>query len=138
MKLKNRILSWKLLLISVLFAVLGLIAYCLALADAGKSANDLIVLVVVSLLAGVAIAVLTLFVPNLSPLKSLVPIAYNLSFLGIAYSVVFYVVTVSAKLNAYLSPAKVAALVLLLLAVILSFIASFMRDSDKAHHGPQG
>lgn len=138
MKLKNRILSWKLLLISVLLAVLGLIAYCLALADAGKSANDLIVLVVVSLLAGVAIAVLTLFVPNLSPLKSLVPIAYNLSFLGIAYSVVFYVVTVSAKLNAYLSPAKVAALVLLLLAVILSFIASFMRDSDKAQHGPQG
>ena len=131
MKLKNRILGWKLLLLSVLLAVLGLIAYCLALADAGKSANDLVVLIVVSLLAGVVIAVLTLFVPNLSPLKSLVPISYNLSFLGIAYSVVFYVVTVSAKLNAYLSPAKVVALVLLLLAVFLSCIASFMRDTPK-------
>lgn len=132
MKLKNRSRGWKFLCLSALLALLGLIAYAISLANAGKSENDLVTLVVVSLLVGVVTATLTLLVPELSPLKTLVPIAYNLSFLGIGYSVVFYVVTVSAKLNAYLSPAKVVALVLLLIAVLLSCLAAFMRDSAKA------
>ena len=127
--LKNRSKGSVLTLVAASFTLVGLIAYAIALVDACTTTNELIPAVVISGIVAVAFSIVVLIKPEFSFVKAIIPIACSLSFMSIAYSVVFYIVSISAKLAAYLSPAKVVALVLLGLAMVCSCVVSFMKDT---------
>ena len=129
---KNRSKGFAIACTAACLAVVGLIAYFIGIADANSTTNELISYVVIGVCAAVAIEVLCAFLPRLAGLRALVPVGYAFAFMSIAYSIVFYVVNVSAKMYAYLSQWKVVSIVCIGVAMILGAISAFMSDTRQS------
>ena len=126
--LKSRTVGFYLGFSGTCLALMGVVAYIIALADAGTTANELVAVVIASALAGALIEGAAILRPQLRGLRAIVPMAYSLSFAGLAYNLVFYIIAVSSKLAAYLSPAKVAAAALMGVAALCACVSVFMRE----------
>lgn len=126
---KDKSKGFYLALTAACLAIVGLIAYLIGIADAGSTANELIPYVVAPICVAVLIEAACAFLPKLAGLRAIVPAAYCLAFAAIAYSVVFYIVNVSAKMHAYLSPAKVVGLIAVGAAMLLGCVSAFMKDT---------